>query len=380
MEDIFQITIILFFSMLATLLSKKLKIPEVVGQMLIGIILAPSVLGLINGGHTIEVMSEIGVILLMFLAGLESDLEVLKKNLKPSILVALSGVIIPITIFGIVAFYSGRSISTSLFYGIVFAATSVSITVKVLQEYGYLSTKAGNIILGAAVVDDILAILILSVFKSFKNGEGNLIVQFSMEILFFVFLFFVHKFIPKVWKFINKLPIYAKNTTSALIICLGLSLLADKVGMSAVIGSFFAGIAISQTEVSEIIEEYVSAIGYVIFIPIFFVSIAISISFDVLFEHPFIVILFTLLAILTKFLPAYYSGKACNLQKSESLLIGTGMVSRGEMSLIVAQIGLSGAIINKNIYSELVIVIILTTLLAPFLIKMVIKKDSARTI
>lgn len=335
MEDIFQITIILFFSMLATLLSKKLKIPEVVGQMLIGIILAPSVLGLINGGHTIEVMSEIGVILLMFLAGLESDLEVLKKNLKPSILVALSGVIIPITIFGIVAFYSGRSISTSLFYGIVFAATSVSITVKVLQEYGYLSTKAGNIILGAAVVDDILAILILSVFKSFKNGEGNLIVQFSMEILFFVFLFFVHKFIPKVWKFINKLPIYAKNTTSALIICLGLSLLADKVGMSAVIGSFFAGIAISQTEVSEIIEEYVSAIGYVIFIPIFFVSIAISISFDVLFEHPFIVILFTLLAILTKFLPAYYSGKACNLQKSESLLIGTGMVSRGEMSLIV---------------------------------------------
>ncbi|MBR8680565.1 cation:proton antiporter [Lactococcus lactis] len=380
MEDILQITIILFFSMLATLLSKKLKIPEVVGQMLIGIILAPSVLGLINGGHTIEVMSEIGVILLMFLAGLESDLEVLKKNLKPSILVALSGVIIPITIFGIVAFYSGRSISTSLFYGIVFAATSVSITVKVLQEYGYLSTKAGNIILGAAVVDDILAILILSVFKSFKNSEGNLIVQFSMEILFFVFLFFVHKFIPKVWKFINKLPIYAKNTTSALIICLGLSLLADKVGMSAVIGSFFAGIAISQTEVSEIIEEYVSAIGYVIFIPIFFVSIAISISFDVLFEHPFIVILFTLLAILTKFLPAYYSGKVCNLKKSESLLIGTGMVSRGEMSLIVAQIGLSGAIINKNIYSELVIVIILTTLLAPFLIKMVIKKDSARNI
>lgn len=102
---------------------------------------------------------------------------------------------------------------------------------------------------------------------------------------------------------------------------MGLSLLADKVGMSAVIGSFFAGIAISQTEVSEIIEEYVSAIGYVIFIPIFFVSIAISISFDVLFEHPFIVILFTLLAILTKFLPAYYSGKACNLQKVSHFLL-----------------------------------------------------------
>ena len=380
MNDILQLTIVLIASLIATLVSRRLKIPAVVGQMLVGILIAPSVLGLVHSGHVLEVMSEIGVILLMFLAGIESDLTVLKKNFKASMLVAVGGVIVPLIAFGLVAFGFGYGISTSFFYGIVFAATSVSITVEVLQEYGKLSTRAGSIILGAAVVDDILAILILSVFKSFKNGEGNLIVQFSMEILFFVFLFFVHKFIPKVWKFINKLPIYAKNTTSALIICLGLSLLADKVGMSAVIGSFFAGIAISQTEVSEIIEEYVSAIGYVIFIPIFFVSIAISISFDVLFEHPFIVILFTLLAILTKFLPAYYSGKACNLQKSESLLIGTGMVSRGEMSLIVAQIGLSGAIINKNIYSELVIVIILTTLLAPFLIKMVIKKDSARNI
>ena len=380
MNDILQLTIVLIASLIATLVSRRLKIPAVVGQMLVGILIAPSVLGLVHSGHVLEVMSEIGVILLMFLAGIESDLTVLKKNFKASMLVAVGGVIVPLIAFGLVAFGFGYGISTSFFYGIVFAATSVSITVEVLQEYGKLSTRAGSIILGAAVVDDILAILILSVFKSFKNGEGNLIVQFSMEILFFVFLFFVHKFIPKVWKFINKLPIYAKNTTSALIICLGLSLLADKVGMSAVIGSFFAGIAISQTEVSEIIEEYVSAIGYVIFIPIFFVSIAISISFDVLFEHPFIVILFTLLAILTKFLPAYYSGKVCNLKKSESLLIGTGMVSRGEMSLIVAQIGLSGAIINKNIYSELVIVIILTTLLAPFLIKMVIKKDSARNI
>ena len=143
MEDIFQITIILFFSMLATLLSKKLKIPEVVGQMLIGIILAPSVLGLINGGHTIEVMSEIGVILLMFLAGLESDLEVLKKNLKPSILVALSGVIIPITIFGIVAFYSGRSISTSLFYGIVFAARLYLLQLKYCRSMVIFQQKRG---------------------------------------------------------------------------------------------------------------------------------------------------------------------------------------------------------------------------------------------
>ncbi len=204
----------------------------------------------------------------------------------------------------------------------MFAATSVSITVEVLQEYGKLSTRAGSIILGAAVVDDILAVLILSLFTSFKSGGsgGQLALQFFFEFLFFAFLFIVHKLIPKIWRFVEKLPIANKNTIVALIICLGLSLLADAVGMSAVIGSFFAGLAISQTEVSHKIEEYTSAIGYVIFIPVFFVLIAISVQFDSIIHHPWIILLFTLLAILTKFLPAYAVGKSSHLSTNESML------------------------------------------------------------
>lgn len=376
MNDIFQITLILLASLLATIFSKRLKIPAVIGQMLVGIILAPSLLGWISGGHTIEVMSEIGVILLMFLAGLESDLRVLKQNFKPSMLVAVLGVIFPLLIFGLVAFFLGKGLSTSFFYGIVFAATSVSITVEVLQEYGKLSTRAGNIILGAAVVDDILAVLILSIFTSFKNGGNNLWLKFLLEILFFLFLIVVHKLIPKLWKFVEILPIYAKNTTVALLICLGLSLLANFVGMSAVIGSFFAGIAIAQTDVSTKIEEFTSAIGYVFFIPIFFVSIAISVNFDSLIQHPLIVLLLTLLALLTKLLPAYFAGKMSHLSNDESLLIGTGMISRGEMALIVAQIGLASAVITDEVYSELVIVIILATFIAPFLIKWAIRNEN----
>ncbi len=378
MNDIFQLTLILVASLIATVVSRRLKIPAVVGQMLIGILLAPSVLGLIHGGHTLEVMSEIGVILLMFLAGLESDLTVLKKNFKPSMLVAIAGVLVPLVVFGLAALSLGRDLSTSFFYGIVFAATSVSITVEVLQEYGKLSTRAGNIILGAAVVDDILAVLILSIFTSVKNGGSNLILKFFLEILFFIFLVFVHKMIPRFWKLVDKLPIYVKNTTVALIICLGLSLLANAVGMSAVIGSFFAGIAISQTEVSHKIEEYTSAIGYVIFIPVFFVSIAISVSFDSLVQHPFVILIFTLLAIATKFVPAYFAGKSSKLSSADSLLIGTGMISRGEMALIVAQIGLASTIITDETYSELVIVIILTTLLAPFLIKLALRTSEEK--
>ncbi|MCL2114358.1 cation:proton antiporter [Lactococcus protaetiae] len=380
MNDILQLTIILVASLIATLLSRRLKIPAVVGQMLIGILLAPSILGWIHGGHVIEVMSEIGVILLMFLAGLESDLTVLKKNFKASMLVAIGGVAVPLIVFALVAAGLGYGFSTSFFYGIVFAATSVSITVEVLQEYGKLSTRAGSIILGAAVVDDILAVLVLSIFTSFKNGGSGtqLLFQFLLEILFFVFLFVVHKLIPKLWKFVEKLPIAVKNTTVALIICLGLSLLADSVGMSAVIGSFFAGLAISQTEVSHKIEEYTSAIGYVIFIPVFFVSIALSVQFDSLIHHPWIIILFTILAILTKFLPAYFVGKSSQLTTNESLLIGTGMISRGEMALIVAQIGLASSIVTDEVYSELVIVIILATLIAPFLIKLVLKRNESK--
>ncbi|NHI70364.1 cation:proton antiporter [Lactococcus garvieae] len=375
MNDIFQLTLILVASLVATLIARRIRIPAVVGQILIGIVLAPAALGWLQGGHTIEVLSEIGVILLMFLAGLESDLGVLKKNFKPALLVALAGVVVPLLVFWGVTTMMGYAFSTAIFYGIVFAATSVSITVEVLQEYGKLSTKAGSIILGAAVVDDILAVLALSIFTSTQSSSGNLPKQFFMEFLFLLFLVLVHKSIPKVWRFVEKLPVYAKNTTAALILCLVLSLLADAAGMSAVIGSFFAGLALSQTDVSHKIEEYSSAIAYVVFIPVFFVSIAISVTFESIFEHPILILFFTLLAVLTKFIPAYFIGKSTGLTSSDSALVGTGMVSRGEMALIIAQIGLASQVINSDIYSELVIVIILSTLIAPFLIKLSLKKD-----
>ncbi|MGL4333944.1 MAG: cation:proton antiporter [Lactococcus garvieae] len=375
MNDIFQLTLILVASLVATLIARRIRIPAVVGQILIGIVLAPAALGWLQGGHTIEVLSEIGVILLMFLAGLESDLGVLKKNFKPALLVALAGVLVPLLVFWGVTTMMGYAFSTAIFYGIVFAATSVSITVEVLQEYGKLSTKAGSIILGAAVVDDILAVLALSIFTSTQSSSGNLPKQFFMEFLFLLFLVLVHKSIPKVWRFVEKLPVYAKNTTAALILCLVLSLLADAAGMSAVIGSFFAGLALSQTDVSHKIEEYSSAIAYVVFIPVFFVSIAISVTFESIFEHPILILFFTLLAVLTKFIPAYFIGKSTGLTSSDSALVGTGMVSRGEMALIIAQIGLASQVINSDIYSELVIVIILSTFIAPFLIKLSLKKD-----
>lgn len=379
MTDSFQITLMLLASVVATIFSRRIKIPAVIGQMLVGILLGPAVFGWIHNGEVISVMSEIGVILLMFLAGLESDLAILKKNFKASMLVAVLGVIFPLLCFFGSAFVLGKGVSTSLFYGIVFSATSVSITVEVLQEYGVLSTRAGAIILGAAVVDDILAVFLFSIFSSVKNGGDNFLFQIILELLFFVFLFFVHKLIPKIWKTVEKIPVYAKNTTVALLICLGLSLFANAVGMSAAIGSFFAGVAISQTEVRSVIKQNTAAIAYVVFIPIFFISIALSVHFNHFIDQALLIFFFTILSVLTKIIPAYGAGKISHLTHEESLLIGAGMISRGEMALIVAQIGLTSAVITDKTYSELVIVIMLATFLAPFVIKWAIKKTNEKT-
>jgi Kef-type K+ transport system membrane component KefB len=268
-----------------------------------------------------------------------------------------------------VAFLLGRGLTVSFFYGLVFAATSVSISVQVLQEYGKLKSRAGNIILGAAVVDDILAILLLAFFTSGEKSGESLLPKLGLQLLFFVFLIFVHFIIPRVWGMVERLPIFAKNTAMALILCLWLSLLANSVGISSVIGAFFAGLAISQTKPADVIRDNIAMIASVVFEPLFFVSLGISVSLASLIKTPGLILLFVALAIFTKFLPAYYVSRLMGTDRSNSLLIGTGMVSRGEMALIIVQLGLTSHIISDEVYSELVLVIILATFLAPFLMK-----------
>ncbi|WP_159564801.1 cation:proton antiporter [Streptococcus halichoeri] len=370
MHLIFEITVILFSSMLAILVSKRIGIPAVVGQLLVGIIVGPTLLDLVHQSQIIHFLSEIGVILLMFLAGLEANLALLKKYLKPSLLVAITGVVFPLVIFYFTTKATGYSTQTALFYGIVFAATSVSITVEVLQEYHKLKTRTGAVILGAAVADDILAVLLLSFFVSSRGASPHLIMQLVAQFLFLVFLLLAVKyFIPMLYRLVDKLRFFEMESYLALLICFAFALMADAVGMSAVIGSFFAGLAIGQTKQVMVIEEAISHLGYSFFIPIFFTSIALPLRFDGVLGHIWIIILFTILAVLSKLLPAYFVGRSFKFNHSDSLTIGGGMVSRGEMALIIVQIGLTAKIISNAVYSSLVIVVILSTIIAPFILK-----------
>ncbi|CAM4075782.1 cation:proton antiporter [Streptococcus penaeicida] len=373
MQELFQITIILISSFLAIEASKKLAIPAVVGQLLVGIIIGPSLLNLVHQGHIIHFLAELGVILLMFLAGLEADLALLKKYLKPSLAVAITGVVIPVGLFYMVTKLMGYDVNTAMFYGIVFAATSVSITVEVLQEYKRVQTKVGAVILGAAVADDIIAVLLLSFFVATNKGSGsnsNLLFQMIGQLLFLLFLIALVKYIvPAIYRLTFKIDQFEKDSFLALLICFSMALLATTVGMSAVIGSFFAGLAIGQTHKGEEIMHEISELSYMFFIPIFFASIALPLKFDGLFANLGIIIFFTILAVISKLLPGYLVAKGFNFSKMDSLTVGAGMVSRGEMALIIVQIGLAEKLITSQVYSTLVIVIILSTVIAPFILK-----------
>ncbi|MGT2906951.1 cation:proton antiporter [Streptococcus dentiloxodontae] len=380
MSEYGMIALILGLSTLIGALFKRLQLPAVVGQLLVGIILGPALLNWIHESETLHFLAEIGVLVLMFLAGLESDLDLLKRYIKPSVLVAVMGVIVPITVFYYTSQFWYNSLE-SLFIGIVFSATSVSITVGVLQEYGKLKSKEGATILGAAVVDDILAVLILSffisAFTSSGSATGALWLSLVLQLLFMAFILVLTRYLVVPYMhFFERLPIYAGRTLGAVILFLVMAELAKQVGLSDVIGTFFAGVAVGQTnkETRAIVENKLSGLGYAFFIPLFFASIGLELTLAVLGETWPIILVFLLVAILTKLVGCGLAAKLCGFDLSASLSIGSGMVSRGEMALIVAQIGYAQHLVDKTVYSILVVAIILSTLAAPFLLKASFKK------
>lgn len=378
MEQIKPVILILLFALIGGLISVRSKLPAVVGQLLAGVILGPAVLNWVRPTSLVKNLAEIGVILLMFLAGLESDLATLKKLWYPSLLVAVMGMIIPI----IVAYFTGLLFGFSkidcLFLGLTFAATSVSISVAVLQELGCLRSKEGMTILGAAVVDDLLSILLLSVvsslFKTHKQANASkfgLAMQIVFQLGYLLVVIFASFWLaPRLAKLWSKMTLPAADAFLVLIIILIASFGAEYVGLSDVIGAFFVGLAFSQLNEKAKLRESFTTIGYGFFIPLFFISIGLEMTLTGIWQNiGFFMLLFGG-AILSKLSGAGIGAKLSGFSFLSSFQIGAGMVSRGEMALIVAQIGRQNHFLTSATYSLVVGVIILTTLIAPFLLKL----------
>ncbi|MGX6994098.1 sodium:proton antiporter [Vagococcus penaei] len=384
-QFLLSIVLILVGTKLASHLCHRINVPSVIGELLVGIILGPGLLGLIQPSEFISLFSEIGVILLMFLAGLESDLDKLKKYLTPSVVVALFGIAFPMIFLSGLGYLYNMSLIQALFLGVVFSATSVSISVQVLKEYKRLDTSEGSIILGAAVVDDIAVVLIISIFTALLDvgagekisGLGFVWSLIAPKLLFFGVLFLTAKYLLNpLLAFAKKIIALEAEAAMALILCFTFAVFAEETGLSAVIGSFFIGLLLSRTSSKKAIEHPMSIIGYAFFIPVFFVSIGLNIDLSSFADYTLMIILMTLLATATKLIGGFLGSYVFKLSTHQSLVVGAGMVSRGEMALIIINMGHGLHLVNQGQYSAIIVAIILTTLVSPFLIKYAIDRET----
>ena len=383
MAFIGTLCLILVLTALAAHLCRRIGIPGVVGQLLVGLIVGTGGLQWIHSDELIHHFSEIGVILLMFLAGLESDMALLRKYFKPGMLVAIFGVIFPLLLGTGGGFAFDVTKTEAFFLGVVLAATSVSISVEVLKELQAVNTKEGSTILGASVVDDILIVLVLSISLTFLGGnQGNdqsIGITLLQEGIYFVLIYLLVKWIaPYLMRLSERIYTTASVIIMSLVICLGMSYVADFVGLSSVIGAFFAGIAVGQTKVKEQVFINVESIGYAIFIPVFFVNIGLEVELSsVVTYFPFI-LAFVVIAVISKLFGGYLGSKMAGFSNNSAWMVGAGMISRGEMALIVLQIGSQGGLIPERYFAPMVITILISTLVSPLILKYFAKKVLAK--
>lgn len=376
---ILQIAIILIASKIAGSLSVRLGQPSVLGKLLIGIVLGPSVLGLVNETETLAEFSQIGVILLMFIAGLETDIDEFKRTGKASTFVGFGGIIVPLVLGYFTGVILNLTTMESWFLGLLLSATSVSISVQALKEMNRLKTPEGTTILGAAVIDDVVVIIALAFLMSFAGGDVNLTTIILKKILFFAGAILVGwKVIPWFLKKFSSLKVTETVISSALIICFVYAYLAEYTGVAAIIGAYIAGVAISVTNFKHEVFEKVETIGYSLFVPIFFASIGITAQFSGITKNIGLIAILSILAILTKLIGASIGAKTAGFGWNSSLGIGAAMVSRGEVALIIAAIGLESKLLSQDMFAVIVVVILVTTIVTPPMMKLFFKSNTQK--
>lgn len=385
MEDysyLLSIALILISTKVLGLFSKKIKLPQVVGALIAGVIMGPACLGWIHNTEMLSCLSEIGVIVLMFAAGLETDINELKRTGKASFLIALIGVIVPMLGGAAAAYFfndsvDGNKMLQNIFIGIILTATSVSITVETLKEMGKLSTPAGNAILGAAIIDDILGIIALTMVISMADSSVSIGMVLLKILGFFVFTFIAavgYHYAFKKWTDNNPVKL-RRYVVISFAFCLVLAYCAEEFfGVADITGAFFAGLAISGTKKADYVTKRFDTLSYLLLSPIFFASIGLKV---VLPKMNLEIVLFTviicLVAVLTKVIGCGLGAKICKYSNKEALQIGVGMISRGEVALIVANKGEAVGLMSDKFFAPIVIMVVLTTIITPVLLKVVFK-------
>lgn len=384
-----DLALILLSTKVLGLVSRKFFMPQVVGALLAGLILGPGVLDVISQTDFINKTAEVGVIVLMYCAGMETDVQELKKSGKASVVIALMGVVIPLAGGCAVAMFFNRPglIETNaacsvflqnIFIGVILTATSVSITVEALKELGKLKTRAGNAILGAAVIDDILGIIALTVITSLADSSVKVWVVLLKIAGFFVAViaagFLFYQFFTR-WSRKSEKGM-RRHVIVSFVFCLLMAYMAeDFFGVADITGAYLAGVIISLTIKKDYIMSRFDTLSYLYLSPIFFASIGIKAALP---KMSYAVVVFsvilTIVAILTKMAGCGLGAKLCRYDNDQALQIGVGMISRGEVALIVANKGEALGLMDQYLMGPIVIVVIITTIIAPILLKPVFRK------
>ncbi len=385
---LFDLAIILLTTKALGLLTKRFQMPQVVGALLAGLVLGPAVFGVIAETNFIKSSAEIGVIVLMFCAGMETDIQELKKSGKASFIIALFGVIVPlIGGFAVAYFFNKPGLIDSdasasvflqnIFIGIILTATSVSITVETLKELGKLKTRSGNAILGAAIIDDILGIIALTVITSMADTSVQLWLVLLRIAGFFAFAalagFLFFKLYTK-WVVRAERGLH-RHVIIAFVFCLLMSYCAEQFfGVADITGAFIAGLIISCTQRTQYLASKFDVLSYTYLSPLFFASIGLQVQLPqmtgsvLLFSAVLVVV-----AVLTKVVGCGLGAKLCRYQNYQSARIGVGMISRGEVALIVASKGTALGLLGTSFLGPVILVVIITTIITPILLKIVFR-------
>jgi Kef-type K+ transport system membrane component KefB len=376
----------MIFSKFFGLLARKLKAPQVVGEIIAGLLIGPSVLGLVQQTDFLSQMAEIGVILLMFSAGLETNLKDLMKTGVKAFLIACAGVFVPLVggTLLYMAFYGTAAIGTDKFYsalfiGVIMTATSVSITVQSLREMGKLKGEVGTTILSAAIIDDVIGIIVLTFVVGFKNPDSNPGMVVVNTLLFFLMAVVVGFVLYKLFKMMDfRYPHTRRIPILGLAICFIFAYVAEVYfGIADITGAYVAGIVLCSLKDSEYIAEKMDTNSYMLFGPVFFASIGLKTNIDnvtggiILFS-----IAFVLVALLCKIIGCGIMARICGFKGGDALKIGVGMMTRGEVALIVSQKGLSVGMLSPVYFTSVILLIIVSSIATPIILKFLYARDN----
>lgn len=388
-----DLALILLSTKVFGLLTRKVRMPQVVGALLAGLLLGPACFGILKQTEFIHEVSEIGVIVLMFCAGLETDIDELKRSGKASFVIALLGVLVPLAGgLGVAWFFnrpgmiesnaSASIMLQNIFIGVILTATSVSISVETLKEMGKLNTKAGNAILGAAIIDDVLGIIALTIITSLADSSVNVVVVFAKIVGFFVFVgvggYLLHVIFKKWVKGYER--DLQRFVIISFVICLLFSYCAEKFfGVADITGAFFAGLIITKTTHTNYIARRFGILSDILLSPVFFASIGIQVELPDM--SPMILVfavVLVIVAVLTKIVGCGIGAKVCQYKNKDCIRIGMGMVSRGEVALIVAAKGNAVGLMSSSLLGPVVVVVVITTIISPILLKLSFSEKSGK--